>query len=160
MDEYNQEMTDAEVQSGDETTEESHADKVDREVLEDKKRHIKKLESRIAELESQTPPKKEEPKQAETSSLSRQEAILIARGLDETSLEKANKIAQVEGVTLLEAVEGDVFKAWKTAEEQRQKAEEAKLGASSKSGKSAKQKDVTTPGLSREEHKKLWNSRR
>jgi hypothetical protein len=49
-----------------------------------------------------------------------------------------------------------MFVAIKEKYEQEQRDKEAALGASKGSGAGKPKKDLSTPGLSAEEHKKLW----
>lgn len=85
----------------------------------------------------------------QTNSLSREEAILIAQGTDTKSLELLAKIAKVDGTSLLEAKESDIYKAYIGNLEQLKRAEQSKLGASKGSGRIESNK---VSGMSREEH--------
>ncbi len=88
--------------------------------------------------------------QADT--LSRDEAVLIAQGMDLTAIEKAKQVQTATGKTLLDAVEDELFKPWHqnhVAEIRKSKARE--LGASKGSGTTPG--NGITPGMSTEDHK-------
>ena len=81
---------------------------------------LERKNKKIAELEAQVAGSTQAAPQAEVvaqTGLTRDEAILFAKGLTEEEVEKASKIAQIEGVTLSEAVGGEMFTAWKTIKE-------------------------------------------
>lgn len=59
--------------------------------------------------------------------LSREEAIFFAKGFNEDDLKAAKKIAAVEDISLLEAIEDDVFKGRLEKIEEKQKAKKAQL---------------------------------
>ena len=101
---------------------------------------------------------KEEEKPQPTG-LSRDEAILFAKGLSEEEVEKASKIAEFEGINLTEAVDSDIFTIWKEKKDKEAKSEKAQLGASNGSPKVEKQKDFTSKELTPEEHKELWKQK-
>lgn len=94
-----------------------------------------------------------------TSGLSREEAILFARGLTEEEVDKASKIAQLEGISLAEAATSDFFTTWKSAKEAKKKSEKAQLGASKASPKVVEKKDFSSSNLTAEEHKALFKAR-
>lgn len=114
-----------------------------------------------AKLESKPKPsaktEKTEPQPNQTApeSLTREEAILYAKDLSIEQVEKAKKIAALEDIGLLEAVESDVYKAWAESDRKRQEKESAELPASSGSPK-RKQKPSFQTANSKEEHQALW----
>lgn len=87
--------------------------------------------------------------------LSREEAVLIARGYDDESLNQIQVIAKGKGISMLDAEKDPLFVSYKEKKESEAKAEKAKLGASKGSG----QKE-SKPGFNKFEslsdHKKLW----
>jgi len=87
--------------------------------------------------------------------LSREEAVLIARGYDDESLNQIQVIAKGKGISMLDAEKDPLFVSYKEKKESEAKAEKAKLGASKGSG----QKE-SKPGFKNFEnladHKKLW----
>lgn len=88
---------------------------------------------------------------ASESYLTREEAILIAKGEDETSLTKLKAIAKGSGVSLLDAQKDEMFIAWKERQEKESKTNKAKLGASKGSGSQKPEKTVSE--MTSEEHK-------
>ncbi|MGB1039028.1 MAG: hypothetical protein ACPGYY_10310 [Bacteroidia bacterium] len=116
----------------------------------------KKLEEELAQYKSSDNTKTKPETIKQPNSLTREEGYLVAQGLKLEELDKAAKIAELEGVSLLEAVETDIFAAWKIAKENEAKKAEAQLSASNGSRTSRKKKDFNTPGLSKDEHKELW----
>ena len=74
------------------------------------------------------------------SSLSREEVILIAKGHTEEEVELANKLSKINGTSLLEAVEDDIFKAKVDTRVKSEQDKTASLGASkgAKGGKAPK----------------------
>jgi len=125
------------------------------------KRQNKQLQKQLDEKEKA--PKVEEPKtelQTETpTGLSRDEAILFAQGLSEEEVQYADKISKIDGVSLTEAVKTSIFKSWKTENEKAAKAQEASLGSSKGSGVKKAEKSFTTPGLSDDDHKALFQKK-
>lgn len=82
--------------------------------------------------------------------------ILQSQGLDDEAIAYLKKIAQVNGTTLIEAKKDELYKAFEEKREREEKAKKASLGASRGSGAIRKEKSITSPGLSDEEHKELW----
>lgn len=103
---------------------------------------------------------KEEPEQPEAKpdTLTREEAVAFAKGFSEAEVDKAKKIAQVEDISLPQALESDLFTTWKAAQDKAKKDEEAQLRASGGGGQKTK-KDFDTPGLSDEDHKALFKDK-
>jgi hypothetical protein len=177
MNEENKEVLDSETQdvSGDDNAEETstETETVDneqsdeelekiRQIAEDQKRRAEKAERKLRELQAQnkgikTEPKSEEQKEVKTSgdSLTKEEAILYARGLSEAEVERVKSIAKIEGESPLVAAESDYFKIWKEKEDKKREAQDTQLGASRGSAKSKPKKEAGSPGLSRDEHKAL-----
>ena len=95
---------------------------------------------------------------AATPSLSRDEAILIAKGLSEEEVEYAKKVATLQGVKVTDAVNDDLFKGWKAKKDKEAKDAEASLPPS-RGARSTMKKTFNTPGLTPEAHKELFNER-
>jgi len=103
--------------------------------------------------------KKAEPKKAEVkvetpvATLTREEAILIAKGLDEKDLDTLNAVAKAKGITLSQAKDDELFVAYQEKKEKERKNAESKLGAS----KGASVKREKSPAeMTPEEHKAYW----
>ncbi len=88
-----------------------------------------------------------------SSDITREELVLIAKGMSEEDINQASIIAKGSGKTLKEAVESDLFKSWKATNEANAKSEQAQLGASKGSGT---QSNSGWEGLTDEEHKKKF----
>ncbi|TQF41169.1 hypothetical protein UNPF46_08595 [Bradyrhizobium sp. UNPF46] len=101
-------------------------------------------------------PKPAEP--AKPASLTRDEAILIAKGFSEEELEKAKKIAEVENIPLTEVPTNDLFITWKTKREAEKKEQDAQLGVGRGARRTVK-RTFSTPGLSDSEHKEMFKEK-
>lgn len=126
-----------------------------KEVNEELKRlKQEKLESVSKKEETKESPKPE-PKQGYT-----EEDLFVIKSLDSVEeLERVKKIAQLDGVTLKEAMQSPDFKIWKQARAEELRQEEASMAASKGSGSRGKKKDFSTSGLTKEEHRALFNKR-
>lgn len=124
----------------------------------------KRLREQLEQLKGQQP--KDEPKgeskSEEIISNDREESYLVsvfgAKNLEydeiNTYLDKAKKIAQVEGLSLSKAIETDYFKTFDKSYQAEKKSKIAQMNASNGSGASASKRDLSTPGLSDEEFDK------
>lgn len=90
------------------------------------------------------------------NTLSREEAILIAKGRNEDELDLLHTIAKGKGVSLLDAEKNPLFLAYEEKQAEEKKKEQARLGASKGSNSAKSSVGFSTPGLSAEDHKKLW----
>jgi hypothetical protein len=90
--------------------------------------------------------------------LSRDEAVLIAKGFSEDEIVHAQKVATLQGVVLTEAVKDDLFTAWKTKKDTDAKDAQAQLGTS-RGAPARRKKSFDTPGLAAEDHKALFQER-
>lgn len=88
-----------------------------------------------------------------------EETVLRAQGVAQDELDMLKKVSALNGISIIDAQNDEVFKLWKQKHEQDIKAEQAKLGASRGSGQRKPQKDFSTPGLSPEEHKAMWKQK-
>lgn len=124
-------------------------------VSEDKR---KRLFARLQREKNKPAPAKPAPapKKAETpTGLSRDEAIVIAKGFNEDELEYANKVAALEGIKVTEAINNPLFKTWKASNDEAAKKQAAQLGTS-KGARSTVKKTFDTPGLSDDDHKEMF----
>lgn len=122
------------------------------------KRNLKKMLKQYPDLLEEDV--KEEPKEEKPTSetLTRAEAILVAKGLDESGLEKVNRIAKLDGISIQEAYESEDFTIWQEKQTREKERKATQLGASGgKKGQSVK--TLQSEGLSEEDHKKLFNQR-
>lgn len=98
---------------------------------------------------------KPEQTKPQATPLNVEETVLLANGMDETLMEQLKKVAAINGTSLLKAQNDPIFVAVKEKFEREKKSSNASLGASRGSGSAKVKKDLSTPGLSREEHMKL-----
>lgn len=85
------------------------------------------------------------------SGLTREEAILYAKGYTDEEVELANKLAKVNETTPLKAIEDEIFKA--KYEQRLQKEKSAKASLSPSSGAGRFQPEKPTTEMTPEEHK-------
>lgn len=85
-----------------------------------------------------------------------QKQVLKANGMDESLIEVLEFISKEKGVDLLTAQSDGYFKHKQEAFEVEKREKEAQLGASKGSGAGKPKKTVSTPGLTKEEHKRMW----
>lgn len=127
--------------------------------LEDKNRKLyARLKREEKRSDGETTEKPKAKKEEKPEALSRDEAKLYARGLEDEEVEKIKKIAFIEEITLDEAYKSDLFTTWKRNKEKEIELQKAALGAS-KGSKAVVKKSIDAPGLSDEEHKKLWTEK-
>jgi hypothetical protein len=110
---------------------------------------------------SQKPPQGTTPAKAPqpASPQSVEETVLLANGMDEELLTKLKAVARVEGIgSLIKAQTNPIFIAVKEKFEKEKKQQEASLGASRGAGAVKAEKSFNSPGLSRDEHKKMFQS--
>lgn len=87
--------------------------------------------------------------------LSRDEAILFAKGFEEKDIDYLNLIAKGKGVSIKEAQEDELFQAYIQKQQSEKKSAQAKLRASNSSGY-AKPQEGVTPGMTEAEHQAFW----
>lgn len=125
---------------------------------------LKQLENENAKLQrllnkkSQTPESKKIIKKTKTESVDVDERILVNQGIDDEVLAELKDIAKAKRMSLIDARNTPVFKAFEKQFEEEKKTESARLGASKGSGTRREQKTFKTPGLSKEEHRKMWEA--
>lgn len=79
------------------------------------------------------------------------ELKLIARGLSDEEIEQAKIIAKGKGIVLTEAIKDPLFTIYQNDLKEKQRKEDAKLGASKGSGESG-DSSLIKPDMTREEH--------
>lgn len=119
----------------------------------------KKLFERAKKAEAELKALKQAPKPAAPGTAPTQsveETVLLANGMDEELLQKLKAVAIVNKIpSLLKAQADPIFVAIKAQFEKDKKTREAALPASRGAGSSTVPKTFATPGLSREDHKKM-----
>lgn len=92
------------------------------------------------------------------NSVSIEETVLKAQGLEEDEIDMLKKVSAISGVSLIDAQKDTVFKLWKEKQDAELKSKRASMGTSK--GSSAKtQKGFNTPGLSEAEFKEMWKQK-
>lgn len=87
--------------------------------------------------------------------LTREEGILIAKGMDDENISQLKAIAKGKNISLLEAEKDPLFVSYFEKVQKEKKSEQAKLGAS-KGSTYKESKPEFKSGLTREEHMALW----
>ena len=143
-----------------ETTEVEETESNDTPTLEDYEALKKKLKTIEAQKDhwrkkAETPKelKAKETLQTNNEYLTRDEAVLLAKGYDEEDLAKLNMLAN--GKKLTEVANDEMFIAWKEKKDEKVKTSKAQLG-SSKSSTTKTSKPVSE--MTREEHMAYWAS--
>lgn len=112
----------------------------------------KKLYARLKEAEAKLKAKESQPVSNVSPQPNVEETVLLANGMAEELVNELKVIAKVRGTTLLKAQNDPIFVAVKEKFEKDLRQKQANLGASRGSGQVKPKKDITTPGLTREEH--------
>jgi len=89
------------------------------------------------------------------SPLSREEAILYAKGFSDDEIAYAKKVSQLNETTPLNATNDPLFKSWKENKDKEIKIKAATMDPTNRGKKIEPKKNVGDTGLSREEHKRL-----
>jgi hypothetical protein len=93
---------------------------------------------------------------SQASPLNVEEAVLLAQGMPEDLITSLKKVAQVEGIgSLIKAQTNPIFVAVKEKYEKDQKQKQSSMPASRGAGQVKVKKDISSPGLSRDEHKAM-----
>lgn len=142
-----------EIAEQEETTNDSEVEETpEEETITVSKEKFKAMQKKAIAFDAN---KKAPPKNI-NNTLSREEAILIAKGRSEDELDLLHTIAKGKGVSLLDAEKNPLFLAYEEKQSEEKKKEQARLGASKGSGYSEAKDDFNKPGLTNEEHKELW----
>lgn len=145
-----------EVTTQEEVTEESNDDT----VTLSKSEYSKLKRQAFAYKANKTEKPEVKETQTTTNSSISEEAIeakiLLAQGKSPEIIEEMKALAKVRGKSLLEVQNDPILVAMEQAREAEAKAKAARLGVSKGSSPVVKQKTVSSPGLSDEEHKALW----
>lgn len=83
------------------------------------------------------------------------ELKLIARGLSDEEIEQAKVVAKGKGIALTEAIKDPLFIVYQSDLKEKQRKEDAKLGASKGSGES-EDETLIKPDMTREEHQEAF----
>lgn len=123
-----------------------------RQALEEEAKLLREKEETLKKTLNPEEVKKEEtPK---TDSLSREEAILYAKGKNDDQIAHAKKVAALEGISVIEALDNPLYVAWEQKQVVDTTNQAAQLGASKSSAPHHEEGFV--PGMAKEDHKELW----
>jgi len=121
-----------------------------REIAENQRIRAEKAEKKAKEVRVSAP------KEEKQDTPDVDERILRANGMPDELLKELKAIANARGIDLISAQNDKLFKLAKEDFEREAKQKEASLGSSKGSGNSQAKKSVSSPGLSKEEHKAMW----
>lgn len=107
----------------------------------------KKAEAELKKLKSETKPI--------INDMISEELRLIARGLSDEEIDQAKVIAKGKGIPLQEAIKTDLFTVYQRDLKEKERKENARLGASKGSSESPSD-TLVKPEMSREEHEKAF----
>lgn len=110
----------------------------------------KKAEQELKALKAQG----SKPLNNNSSGLTRDEAILIAKGVPEEVINEASDIAKAKGITLSEAMKTPIVTAFIANLKQAETKEKAQLSSSASGAKSSKGDLMQAVGMTEEEHRK------
>ncbi len=153
-------LEEEELETSEDTAEESEDDSVTLSKAELNKLKRKAIAYDHAKSKQETKPevKKVINNNNNNNSVSIEETVLKAQGLEEDEIDMLKKVSAISGVSLIDAQKDTVFKLWKEKQEAEEKSRKASMGTSK--GSSAKaQKGFNTPGLSEAEFKEMWKQK-
>ncbi len=131
------------------------------ELADNYKIRAEKAESKLKKTktagERQTP-KRNDTASQEATPLSREEAILYAKGMSDKDVDDAQFIADKEGITLAEATETSRFKALKKDRENEARNNKAQ-NLASRGSKSSRKVSLSDSDLTTDQHKELWKEK-
>lgn len=165
---YLETQEDETVEETEETTEETTTDETEEDesqedseptaeqLLKAKDAEIAKLRRILKKKGGAQQTKPTEQSQTPTSTDTVEETVLKAQGMAPELLNELKVIAKMRKVNLIDAQNDKLFKAVKAEYEKNEKIKKSSLGASQGSGQRQAKKSITTPGLSRDEHRELW----
>lgn len=140
------------------STDDPYADKTveDFKALEKKN---KELYERAKKAEALAKEAKSKPLIKETNEtptgLTREEAILIAKGVNEDIINQASLVAKAKGVSLMDAMKDPLIEAYASKIKADERREKAQLGTSKSGGSRGDNGDLTQRvGMTEEEHRK------
>lgn len=114
---------------------------------------------RAEKAEAKAKAKKDEPKETQHDYPDVDERILRANGMPDVLMKELKAIAKARDTDLISAQNDRLFVLAKQDYEQEAKTKEASLGTSKGSGNAQSKKTASSPGLSRDEHKRLAQER-
>lgn len=148
-----EEETPVEEPQGEDTDWKAEAEKAKAEALKYKAILERKQKKEAQPEEAKT----DKPISNESQYLTREEAVLIAKGFDDEHLAHAKKIAKGAGISLLDAVNDPLFIAFEEKQKEEKRKQKAQLNASNSSGRTPKGKPIGE--MTREENEAYWRDR-
>jgi len=156
--ELEQDITPEETQNDDEIELEEEIVEDDQPSVEDLQKQLKTALAQKEHFRKKSQEKKETKEEINKTNtpttITRQEAILFAKGYTEEEVDLANKISGINGVSLLEAIEDEYVKTKVDSRRQKEKSEKASLNTSS--GNAPVKADKPVGDMTREEHEKYF----
>ena len=136
------------------------SDTVSKEVYENQKKRAEKAEKELKELQKNNSFSSDKTDKAETQaqsspSIDVDERILKANGMSDELLTQLKDIATLRKVSLIDAQKDSLFVAVKKDYEKEETSKKASVSSSRGSSSAKVQKNLNTPGLTREEHRAL-----
>lgn len=152
-----EEVVEETVEEVEEETEETTLTVEDYKKLEQKNKELyeraKKAEALAKEVKNQ-PVIKKQTNETPTG-LTREEAILIAKGVNEDVINQAAVVAKARGINIMEAMNDPLIEAYASKIKADEKREKAQLTASKGSGNYTNKSDLSqVVGMTEEEHRK------
>lgn len=150
-----QETAEVEETTTEETTEETQEE--DTVVISKEKFKAMQKKAIAYDASKKTPQKETITNNNVLSEIESEAKILkLAKDMDDDTISQLKKIALVNNQSLADAQKDPLFIAWQEKKESDIKAEKARLGASKGSSSTKASVGFSNPGLSEEDHKKLW----
>lgn len=120
----------------------------------------KNAEAKLKSMSSQTTQSEPKPNQPINNPVMTAEdvevRILKTQKVSDDEIAYLKKIAAINGCSVIEAMEDEVYLNFKEKKEASEKSEKARLGVSRGSSSVRKEKEISQPGLTDADHKELW----
>ena len=150
---------DKDLENTEEETEEQSEEETNVDVLNEKNKNLfaraKKAEAELKKIKKVDSSKEAEAKDTSSEYLTKDEAVLIAKGMELEEMEQLKLIQKGMGGTLKEALESPLYQGYTKQKAVEDKRKKAQLGASSGSGE--KEVGFDKEDITAEEHRALWD---
>ena len=145
-----------------EETSEETEEEPDVDALQEKNKNLfaraKKAETELKKLKTAKKDGSSTEEAEDTPYLTKDEAVLIAKGMELEEMDKLKVIQKGMGGTLKEAYDSDLYQSHIKQKEAEDKRKKAQLGTSGKSG--TEDEGFNKPNMTEEEHRALWKKNR
>lgn len=155
MDKENEYAPEDVVEQEDQTSEDTEETQ-EEETVTLSKSEFKKLQRQAIAYNANKTSKKETQTTSNVSEIDIEAKILKSQGIDDDMIEEMKTLATLRGKSLLEMKSDPIIVAMNQEKERQEKERQARLGASKGSGTVKQEVTTQTPGLSEDEHKRLW----